>query len=74
MPRPGEQAGRRLRTSAARLRAGVGRHRDCLLVGVAVVGLTVCATASMLIGARSLGTVLIVAVVAVFTVERIEAA
>jgi len=74
MARPSEPTGGRLRTRPHRLRAGVGRHRHHLLVGLALVALTTATTVSVMLGARALGPLLAIAVVALFTAERIEAA
>ncbi|MDH5290667.1 MAG: hypothetical protein OEY41_11780 [Acidimicrobiia bacterium] len=52
----------------------MGRHRHHLLVGLALVALTTATTVSVMLGARSLGPLLAIAVVALFTAERIEAA
>ncbi len=74
MARPSEQAGRRLRSGCARLRAAVGRHRDRLLRGLAVAGLTLAVVAEFALGSRSLGPLLAIGVGGLAVAQLIEAA
>ncbi len=74
MARPSEQAGRRLRAGADRLRAAVGRHRGRLLEGLALTDLTLATTAVLALGSRSAGVTLALAVATVPAAYGIEAA
>lgn len=74
MARPSEQAGRRLRAGGRRCRAAVGRHRDHLLVGLALTDLTLATTAMLALGSRSAGVTLALAVATVPTAYGLEAA
>lgn len=74
MARSSEQAGLRLRAVGGRCRAGLGRHRGRLLVGLALTDLTLATTAVLTLGHRSLGVHLALAVATVPTAYGIEAA
>lgn len=57
-----------------RLRDGVGRHRDRLLVALALLALTSCAAHVLVLGHRAAAGILATAVVAIATTNAIESA
>lgn len=74
MARPSEPTGHRLRALGGRCRAGLGRHRHRLLVGLALTDLTIATTAVLALGSRSLGVHLALAVATVPAAYGLEAA
>ncbi len=74
MARPSEPAGCWLRSRADRCRAGLGRHRHRLLVGLALTDLTLATGAVLTLGHRSAGVHLALAVASVPAAYGLEAA
>ena len=64
----------RLRAHPGRCRSAVGRHRDRLLVGLALAALTSCTAHVLILGQRATAGILATAVVALATANAIESA